>query len=90
MGVGVAQHKTGGFGEHYSLSVAHTLLVEADALRREWHMRVFGDVLGVDDHSVVLHTAQVEHFAAGNVERAEFGYNIVEIDTPFCDALVAR
>ena len=71
MSVGISEHEAGGFGEHHGFGVAHTLLVKTDTFRREGHMRVFGDVLWIDDHAVVLHAAEIKHLAAGHIERAE-------------------
>ena len=72
MGCGVAENETGGFGEDYGFGVAYALLVEADAVGREGDVGVFGDVLGVDDHAVVVHATEVEDFASDYVECAEF------------------
>ena len=52
-------------------------------------MGVFGDVLGVDYHAVVLHATEVKDFATRHVECSELGYHVVEVDTPLGDALVA-
>ena len=57
VGVGMAEHKAGGFGEDYSFGVAQPLFAEADALGREGDMAVFGEIFGVDDHAVVRHSA---------------------------------
>ena len=61
MGIGVAEHQAGGFGEDHSLGVALARAAQVELFDVEGDVDVLGDVVGVDDEAIVGVAALVEH-----------------------------
>ena len=89
MGIGIAEHQAGGFGEDYGLGVALARAAQVELFDAEGDVDVLGDVVGVDDEAIVGVAALVEHFGVQHVERAEVRADFAELDAPFHKGLVA-
>ena len=90
MALGVAQYQAGCLGDDDGVGVAHPGGAQVQALGPEGDMTVFGDILGVDYHTAVGHSALVEYLAQKYIQCAELGVDLSEIQSPAGSGLVGR
>ena len=79
----MAQDKARSLGEHDGIGVALSGTAKIEALGAERQMRIFGQIIRIDDETVVAVAALVENLRVDNKEASEIGTYLVEFYAPF-------
>ena len=90
MGVGITEHQTGSLGEDDGVGIALAGAAQVEGFGLEWHMHIFGHVVGIEHEAVVAVTALVEDFGMEEIERAEIGAYLLELYAPLDHGVAGR
>ena len=87
MGFWIAERHARRFGEHKGISVANSCRLEIECLGSKGQMTVLLQILGVDYHTIICHSALIEYFREKNIELAKLWAHLREINAPLRNIL---
>lgn len=87
--LGMTQDKAGCLGDNNSIRIAHTRRAEVKMFRLEGNVGELGEVFRINHHRVIGVTALIECLGEKDIESAELGVYLAEVNAPF-GHIVAR